>query len=77
MDSYKGKVFEAKVTRIEPIMNEQTRSFTVEAQFISKPELLYPNLSAEANIVIQTRENALTIPRNYLIGDSLVLVNKK
>lgn len=76
MDSYKGKVFEAKVTRIEPIMNEQTRSFTVEAQFISKPELLYPNLSAEANIVIQTRENALTIPRNYLIGDSLVLVNK-
>lgn len=77
MDSYKGKVFEANLTKIEPIMNEQTRSFTVEAQFISKPELLYPNLTAEANIIMRTRENALTIPRNYLFEDSLVLVNKK
>lgn len=77
MDSYKGKVFEATVTKIEPIMNEQTRSFTVEAQFISKPELLYPNLSVEANIIIGTRENALTIPRTYLMVDSTVLVNKK
>jgi HlyD family secretion protein len=76
MDSYKGQVFEAIVTKIEPLMNEQSRSFTVNAQFISKPAVLYPNLSAEANIVINTKERALTIPRNYLIGDSVVLVNK-
>lgn len=76
MDSYKGQVFEAIVTKIEPLMNEQSRSFTVNAQFISKPAILYPNLSAEANIVINTKERALTIPRNYLIGDSVVLVNK-
>jgi HlyD family secretion protein len=76
MDSYKGQVFEAIVTKIEPLMNEQSRSFTVSAQFISKPAVLYPNLSAEANIVINTKERALTIPRNYLIGDSVVLVNK-
>ena len=30
----------------------------------------------EANIVINTKEKALTIPRNYLIGDSIVLINK-
>ena len=76
MDSYKGQVFEAIVTKIEPLMNEQSRSFTVNARFISKPAILYPNLSAEANIVINTKERALTIPRNYLIGDSVVLVNK-
>ena len=76
MDSYKGQVFEAMVTKIEPLMNEQTRSFTVNARFISKPAVLYPNLSVEANIVINTKEKALTIPRNYLIGDSMVLVNK-
>ena len=28
MDSYKGKVFEARVEQIEPLMNEQSRSFT-------------------------------------------------
>ncbi len=76
MDSYKGQVFEALVTKIEPLMNEQSRSFTVNAKFISKPAILYPNLSVEANIVINTKEKALTIPRNYLIGDSVVLVNK-
>ena len=76
MDSYKGVVFEALVDKIEPLMNEQSRSFTVKAVFVTQPSLLYPNLSAEANIVIQTKEKALTIPRSYLIGDSLVIVNK-
>jgi HlyD family secretion protein len=76
MDSYKGKVFEAKVEKIEPLMNEQSRSFTVDAQFISKPDVLYPNLSIEANIIIHSKKGALTIPRNYLVNDSMVIVNK-
>jgi HlyD family secretion protein len=73
MDSYKGQVFEAQVTKINPIMNDRTKSFTLEANFITKPETLYPNLTVEANIVIRTKENALTIPRAYLIDDALVL----
>ena len=72
MDSYKGKVFEATVELIEPLMNEQSRSFTVKAVFVTKPPLLYPNLSIEANIIIRSKEKALTIPRSYLIGDSIV-----
>lgn len=72
MDSYKGKLFEGIISQIEPLMNEQSRSFTINAQFTSRPPVLYPNLSLEANIVIQTKENAMTIPRKYLIGDSLV-----
>jgi HlyD family secretion protein len=40
-----------------------------------KPPTLYPNLTTEANIVIQTKENAMTIPRAYLAGnDSLVIL---
>jgi HlyD family secretion protein len=74
MDSYKGKVFEARVEKIEPLMNEQARAFIVRAIFISRPPQLYPNLSVEANIVIRARQNALTIPRSYLVGDSLVMV---
>lgn len=76
MDSYKGEVFEAKVSKIIPLMNERSKSFTVEAEFVKQPPVLYPNLTAEANIIIQTKENALTIPRSYLINDSLVLVEK-
>lgn len=72
MDSYKGKVFEAIVEKIEPLMDEQSRSFTVKAAFVTRPPTLYPNLSVEANIVIQLNEKALTILRSYLIGDSMV-----
>lgn len=73
MDSYKGQAFEAEVTKIYPIMDTQTKSFKVEAKFTKAPPQLYPNLSLEANIITKIRENALVIPRSYLIADSLVV----
>jgi HlyD family secretion protein len=77
MDSYKGQVFEAVVTKIDPIMNDRSRSFTVEAGFITKPPTLFPNLTTEANIIIQTKQKVLLIPRNYLIDDDYVLMENK
>jgi len=77
MDSYKGQVFEAKVDKIDPIMNAQSKSFTVEASFINPPPTLYPNLTAEANIIIQVKDRALTIPRNYLMDSNYVLLATK
>lgn len=76
MDSYKGETFEANISKINPMMNERTKTFTVEALFLKQPAVLYPNLTVEANIVIQSKEKALTIPRNYILNDSFVLVNK-
>ncbi|RAU82767.1 efflux RND transporter periplasmic adaptor subunit [Pontibacter arcticus] len=73
LDSYKGKVFEAKVYKVNPAMNERTRSFTVEASFVTRPPVLFPNLTTEANIIIRTKKNALTIPREYLLDSSYVL----
>lgn len=72
MDSYKGQTFEATATRIQPIMDERSRSFKVEAEFLSRPADLYPNLTVEANILISTKSNALTIPRNFLGNDNMV-----
>jgi len=77
MDSYKGQVFEAVVEQIDPIMHERTRSFEVKARLHTRPEKLYPNLTAEANIVLQTKQKALTIPRSYLVSDSFVLLKGK
>lgn len=76
MESYKGEVFEASVSTINPLMNERTKSFLVEAEFVKQPPALYPNLTVEANIVIQVKEKALTVPRNYLVNDSLVMIGK-
>lgn len=77
MDSYKGKVFEALVTKINPLLNERSKTFTVEASFTKAPPTLYPFLTVEANIVIQTKAQALTIPRNYLLPDSFVLTKNR
>lgn len=77
LDSYKGLVFEAGIVSIDPIMSEKTKSFTIEAAFINKPATLYPNLTVEANVVIQTKNKALTIPRNYLMNDSMVMTGDK
>jgi hypothetical protein len=67
-------VFEAQVNYIYPMMNDRTRSFKVEAVFTTQPEILYPNLTLEGNIIIREKENALTIPTSYLLNDSSVLL---
>lgn len=74
MDSYKGQTFEAVVTKVDPIMDDRSRSFTIEATFTSRPPNLYPNLTAEANILINSKQNALTIPRTYLLDDEHVVL---
>lgn len=76
MDSYKGKMMEAIVDKIYPIMNERTRTFIVEAHFIDPPKKLFPNLTLEANIIIQTKKNIITIPNNYIIDGKYVLIGK-
>lgn len=73
MDSYKGQVFKAQVATISPMMNERSKTFLVEATFINPPKILYPFISFEANIVIQTKQKALLIPRNLLLNDSTVI----
>jgi len=76
MDSYKGQAFQAKLSRIIPIMNERNKAFLVEAFFVDPPERLFPNITFEANIVLQTKEKALLVPRRFFVNDS-TLVNRK
>lgn len=73
MDSYKGKVFEAIVSKVDKLMNERSKSFSVEANFTKAPEKLYPFISFEANILLQEKKDALIIPRNALYNDSFVI----
>lgn len=76
MDSYKGEVFTAKLSHIYPIMNERTHTFTIKANFVEQPKVLYPNLSLEANIVLNTKKNAIVIPKEYLVDGKFVLISE-
>lgn len=73
LDSYKDKTFDAKITKINPLMNERSKTFSVEAVFLNQPELLYPNLTLEGNIILSERKDVTTIPRSFLIENKYVL----
>jgi HlyD family secretion protein len=75
MDSFKEEVFEGIVTKIYPIMDARSKTFRVEAGFTKAPPRLFPNLTLEANIITQTKENALIIPRNFLFNDNQVITS--
>lgn len=72
MDSYSDTTFEARIDIIKPLMNAKTRTFTVVASFVRMPEVLYPNLSVEASIVLNKRDNTLTIPMTYVSNEKYV-----
>ena len=72
LDAYKGVVFTGKVSKIYPKKDERNQTFKVEAIFNEAPKKLYPGLSGEANIIIAKKQNALTIPKEYLIEDNKV-----
>ena len=76
MDSYKNSVFEAEIIQIDPIMNLNSRSFNIKARFIKAPETLYPNLSVQANIIIQKKDRVLTIPTKYITEFNKVIIEK-
>lgn len=76
LDSYKNKVFDAVIDKIYPIMDERSRTFKIEAHFVNPPKKLYPNLTAEANIIIQTKKNAIAIPKQFLLPGDSVFIDK-
>lgn len=72
LDAYTGKVFKGNVSKIYPQKDERNQTFKVEAIFENPPEVLYPGLSGEANIIIATKNNVLTIPKAYIINNNKV-----
>lgn len=72
LDAYDGKVFTARVDKIFPKKDERNQTFLVEALFDENPEVLYPGLAGEANIVIDQKKEALIIPKNFLIDGNKV-----
>ena len=72
LDAYSNQVFTATIARILPEKDMRNQTFTVEAIFIEEPDVLYPGLSGEANIIIAVKKDILTIPILYLIDDNKV-----
>ncbi|WP_273568555.1 efflux RND transporter periplasmic adaptor subunit [Maribacter halichondriae] len=72
LDAYGQQVFEAEISKIYPRKDERSQTFTVEAIFKNPPEQLYPGLAGEGNIIVAQKEDALVIPKTYLIDGTKV-----
>ena len=73
LDAYPKAVFTATVSKIYPKKDETSQTFKIEAIFDSPPKVLYPGLAGDGNIVISKKEEALTIPREYLVEGNKVI----
>ncbi|MCM4153448.1 efflux transporter periplasmic adaptor subunit [Arenibacter sp. N53] len=72
LDAYGDQVFEAKLNKIYPKKDERSQTFKAEAIFNDPPKSLFPGLAGEANIIIFQKEEALTIPKEYLMEGNKV-----
>lgn len=73
LDAIDNRIIQGKVRRILPLMDKVSQSFTVEADIEARDLNLLPELTGEANIVIETRREVLNIPLHYVLRDSFVL----
>ena len=72
LDAYADMVFKAAVSKIYPKKDERNQTFKVEAVFVNPPNVLYPGLSGEGNIIIARKEKVLTVPKAYVNQDNKV-----
>ncbi len=73
LEAYGSRVFEANIKKIYPAKDESTQTFKIEAEFLKDPPKLFPGLVGEANIVVAEKEDALIIPKEYLLDENRVL----
>jgi macrolide-specific efflux system membrane fusion protein len=77
INTYLGKTYEAKVSKIHPGFNETEQSYIIEAKFIELPEQLFSGTQLQANIETTTREDVLLIPNDYVLNNTVKLKNGK
>ncbi|HEY0895503.1 MAG TPA: efflux RND transporter periplasmic adaptor subunit [Sphingobacteriaceae bacterium] len=75
-DTYKGRTFRGKVQQVYRIMDPRSSTFQVDAELLNPPPKLYPNQQAEVNIIIQTRKDAIVIPREYLDSQGRIWLSR-
>lgn len=73
LDTYGDEIFEGKVAKIYPLLDQRSQTFRIEVEFNQAPEILFPGLSIEGNIIITEKKQALVIPKAYLIDKKFVL----
>ena len=81
VDAYPGKIFEGKITTIEPQINTDTRSIRIQATIDNPDQILKPGMFATTTVVLPDKPAVITVPETAvdytLDGDSVYLITEK
>ena len=77
LDAFPGQVFRARVSKIYPQVSAKEQAVRVEAAFVDSLPQGFSGLSAEGNIIIARKQQALVIPKDALVGEDSVWVRQE
>ncbi len=81
VDAYPGKIFEGKITTIEPQIATDTRNIRVQATLDNPDHILKPGMFATTTVVLPDKPAVVTVPETAvdytLYGNSVFLITEK
>ena len=81
VDAYPGRIFEGKITTIEPQIATETRNIRVQATMQNPDKILKPGMFATTTVVLPDKPPVITVPETAvdytLYGDSVYLLTEK
>ncbi|TPQ36021.1 efflux transporter periplasmic adaptor subunit [Bradyrhizobium guangdongense] len=81
VDAYPGRVFEGKITTIEPQIASDTRNIRVQATIANPEKILKPGMFVTTTVVLPEKPAVVTVPETSvdytLYGDSVFVITEK
>ena len=81
VDAYPGRIFEGKITTIEPQISTDTRNIRVQATIQNPDRILKPGMFTSTTVVLPDKPAVVTVPETAvdytLYGDSVYLITEK
>jgi multidrug efflux system membrane fusion protein len=81
VDAYAGRIFEGKITTIEPQIAADTRNIRVQATIANPDHILKPGMFTTTTVVLPDNPPVVTVPETAvdytLYGDSVFLITEK
>lgn len=76
IEVFADTVFKAVLGKIYPMVNKQDQTVTANCYFENMPKGMFAGLTVEANIIINSKNSVLTLPKEYIFARDSVFVLK-
>jgi len=74
LNTEKDKKYKGKITEIYPAFDDKTQSFYCKVEFIEPLTFRISGTQLQANIIIESRDDVLVIPREYLSYGNFIIL---